>query len=72
MFPETPKEWIERKYGIVFLGTMSRTSGIFVILNALKIIKQTNPQFKCLFIGKPGNEVDDAVQDFIFKNMPLV
>jgi glycosyltransferase involved in cell wall biosynthesis len=65
MFPEELSPWGERPYDLVFLGTMSRTSGIWVILDAVKLLKVRRPGVKCLFIGIPGEELRQEVFRFV-------
>ncbi len=68
MFPQTPSKWTARKYDLVFLGTMSRTSGTFVILEAIKLLKERFQSLKCLFIGVPDENVRDEVFNFVDQN----
>ena len=68
MFPEKPNEWATRTYELVFLGTMSVTSGTLVILDAIKRLRENFKTLKCLFIGFPGKELHDRVFEFIAQN----
>ncbi len=68
LFPDSHKEWDKRKYDLVFLGSMSETSGTFVILNSIKKLKTKFPNLRVLFIGQPGKEIQDEVQHFIEEN----
>ncbi|MHC4154181.1 MAG: glycosyltransferase family 4 protein [Planctomycetota bacterium] len=65
MFPDKPQNWPSRKYDVVLLGTMSRTSGIFVILEAVSIVKSRFPPLKCFFIGQVGDELKPQVDEYI-------
>lgn len=68
MFPQTPTPWPTRKYDLVFLGTMSATSGTFVILEAIKQLTARFPSLKCLFIGLPGEEIRAKAFEFVEQN----
>jgi glycosyltransferase involved in cell wall biosynthesis len=68
MFPDKPARWSERKYDIVFLGSMSQTSGIFVILEAIKMVRKSIPSLKCLFIGQPLDNIISEVNEYIRQN----
>jgi glycosyltransferase involved in cell wall biosynthesis len=61
LFPETPTDWSDRRYDVVYLGTMSRTSGIFVMLQAIALLAQKRPRVRCLFIGEPGGYLKEEV-----------
>jgi len=65
MFPDKPQEWAARKYDAVFLGTMSRTSGMLVMLKAIGIVKNGFPALKCLFIGEPEYQIKPEVDEYI-------
>ncbi|UCE92878.1 MAG: glycosyltransferase [Flavobacteriaceae bacterium] len=41
----------EKEYDLIYTGSISRLRGAMKILEAVKIIKQEIPSFKCLFIG---------------------
>jgi glycosyltransferase involved in cell wall biosynthesis len=68
MFPEQPAEWGARRYDTVFLGTMSETSGTWVILEAIRLLKQRHPSIRCLFIGMPEARLQERVTQFIQEN----
>ena len=65
LFPNDPENWTERKYDVAFVGTMSRTSGTFVMLEAINTVKDKYPALKCLFIGQPGDEIKHKVEEYI-------
>jgi glycosyltransferase involved in cell wall biosynthesis len=68
MFPEQPAEWNSRRYDTVFLGTMSETSGTWVILEAIRLLKQRNRFIRCLFIGMPEARLKGGVMHFVEEN----
>jgi len=68
LFPDEPKNWTARKYDVVFVGTMSQTGGIFVMLEAVNIVKDKYPPLKCLFIGQPGGEIKQQVDEYLRQN----
>jgi glycosyltransferase involved in cell wall biosynthesis len=68
MFPEQPAEWDSRRYDTVFLGTMSGTSGTWVILEAIQKLKTRHPAVRCLFIGTPEPEMKERVLAFVREN----
>jgi glycosyltransferase involved in cell wall biosynthesis len=68
MFPDQCQKWSKRKYDVVFLGTMSRTSGTFIMLEALRIVRDKYQALKCLFIGQPGSEIKAEMDEFIQKH----
>lgn len=68
MFPREPKPWPQRQYDMVYPGTLSRTGGLFVILEAISLLKQQIPNLKCLFIGELSAEMQKQVDTFIRKN----
>jgi glycosyltransferase involved in cell wall biosynthesis len=65
MFPEQPAAWTGRRYDTVFLGTMSETSGTWVILEAIQKLKMRHPSIRCLFIGMPEAEMKERVLAFV-------
>lgn len=65
MFPDKLQDWATRKYNVVFLGTMSRTSGTFVVLAAIAAVKLRFPKLRCLFIGQPGDQIKAQVVEYI-------
>jgi len=68
LFTDSIKNWDERTYELVFLGSMSRTSGIFVVLESIVKLKKQFTDIKALFIGRPGDEIKKQVQRFIEVN----
>lgn len=65
LFPDERESWTTRKYDVVFLGTMSRTSGTFVMLEAISIVRGKFPALKCLFIGEPEDYIKQEVDEYI-------
>lgn len=68
MFSGKQNPWESREYDIVFLGTMSRTSGTFIMLEAVTLLKIKHSALKCLFIGEPGSEIKQQVAEYTDKN----
>jgi glycosyltransferase involved in cell wall biosynthesis len=67
-FPDQMKTWKDRCFDVVFVGTMSRTSGTLVMLNAIAELAKTNPKLKCLFIGEPEHAITKEVHQIISEN----
>lgn len=68
MFPSKPKPWFQRQYDIVYPGTLSRTGGLFVILEAISLLKEQIPNLKCLFVGELSCKMQEEVDAFVEKN----
>ncbi len=68
LFPNCPKNWNNRKYDLALVGSMSKTSGTFVLLKAVKILKEKYPGIKVLLIGQPDENIKDNVEQFICIN----
>lgn len=69
LFPEDISiSWENRPYDLVLVGTMSKTSGIFVLLEATKILKERYPQIKLLLIGQVDENISSQVKLFIEQN----
>jgi glycosyltransferase involved in cell wall biosynthesis len=68
MFPENPVPWCQRQYDLVYLGTMSKTSGLFVLLETIALLVKKRPNIKCLFIGQPHDSLREETQKLIEKN----
>jgi len=56
LFGTEPPPLSERPYDVVLLGSMSRTSGLFVLLEALSILRR-NRDVSLLLIGEPFGDV---------------
>ena len=68
LFPDPIKKWSDRMYDVVFVGSMSRTSGTLVMLNAIAKLSKKHDNLKCLFIGEPGQYMKDDVDRIISEN----
>jgi len=68
LFPKRQNAWSARKYDVAYLGTMSRTSGTFIMLEAITILKNKKPNLKCLFIGEPQSYIQAEIDGFIDKH----
>jgi len=68
IFKPNPIAFSDRKYDVVYLGTMSKTGGIFVMLEAMAILKKRNKDFKALLIGQPAVYVEDEFYKFVNEN----
>jgi len=65
MFGPNPIPFSARKYDVVYLGTMSQTGGIFVMLEAIAILKKRLPGLRAIFIGQPVEYVEKRFYKFI-------
>jgi glycosyltransferase involved in cell wall biosynthesis len=54
LFARNPVPWSERKYDVCFLGSMSVTSGTWILLEALSRIRRGGREIRALFIGSPS------------------
>jgi glycosyltransferase involved in cell wall biosynthesis len=68
IFKPNPISYTDRKYHLVYLGTMSETGGIFVMLGAISKLKQKFPQLKVLLIGEPVIYIADRFNKYIDDN----
>lgn len=68
MFPENPISWKKRQFDISYLGTMSDTSGIFIMLDAISSAEKQMPGLKCVLIGEPDNYYNTLITEYIAKN----
>lgn len=68
MFPTKPKPFSQRQYDIVYPGTLSRTGGLFVMLEAISLLKQQIQNLKCLFIGELSCKVQKEADTFVEEN----
>jgi glycosyltransferase involved in cell wall biosynthesis len=66
MFPE-PIEWFRREYDIGYPGTLSRTAGLFQILDVIGLLKSDHPEIRALIIGDIPSELKEEVQRVILK-----
>jgi glycosyltransferase involved in cell wall biosynthesis len=55
----------DRKYHLVYLGTMSETGGIFVMLEAIEKLKEKYPRIKVLLIGEPVVYIAERFYKFV-------
>ena len=53
---------------ILFLSNMFETKGVFVLLDACKILKQKNLHFHCTFVGGRGDITEKRFQDKVITN----
>jgi len=53
LFERNPIAWRQRRYDVVFLGTMSVHAGVPVLLEALSELKRSGRPIRALFIGSP-------------------
>jgi glycosyltransferase involved in cell wall biosynthesis len=58
----------DRKYDFCFLGTMTETSGTFILLKGLAKVSNSGRRFLALFIGQPEPLILERMNDFIEKN----
>lgn len=65
IFGPNPIPFQERKYDVVYLGTMSRTGGIFVMLEAVALLKKRYKKLKVLFVGQPVRYIEQQFYDFV-------
>jgi len=65
IFGPNPIPFRERKYDVVYLGTMSKTGGIFIMLEAVALLKKRCKNLKVLFVGQPVPYVEKQFYDFV-------
>lgn len=65
MFEPSPISFAQRKYDVVYLGCMSETGGIFVMLEAVALLKQRYKNLRALFIGQPVVYIEERFYNFI-------
>ncbi len=65
LFTPCSKPWQNRSYDLVYLGTMSRTSGLFMMLEAIASVAESRPNLRALFIGEPEGYIKDDAQRLI-------
>jgi len=68
MWPSEIKAWSDRRYDIVYPGTLSRTGGLFVMLEAIRIVQKKLSHVKCVFAGSIEAGLVAEVEDFLESN----
>jgi len=68
MFSPSPIPFAQRKYDVVYAGNLSKGSGAFVMLEAVRLLKQRYGQLRALFIGEPSRYIKEEVYRYIREN----
>jgi glycosyltransferase involved in cell wall biosynthesis len=63
MFPENNLPWRQREFEVCYLGTISVTRGIFVMIEALGVVKKQLPRLRSIFIGELDAYLSDSVNE---------
>lgn len=58
----------QEKAHFLFLSHMLKNKGVWVLLEACKILKEQNKEFKCTFIGKWSEISQESFNEYITKN----
>lgn len=62
------KKEVDDKFRFLFLSNMMEEKGVFVLLNACKILKEKNYSFEIHFIGKWADISEEDFNNFINRN----
>lgn len=65
MFNANQVPFAKRRYDVAYLGCMSETGGILVMLEAIAFLRQKRKNLKALLIGQPVEYVEKQFYNFI-------
>jgi len=65
MFGANPVPFSKRRYDVVYLGSISETGGILVMLEAIALLKKKHKNLRALLIGQPVEYIEERFYNFI-------
>lgn len=65
MFPPSPVPFAQRRYDVVYAGNLSKDKGAFVMLEAIRLLRERCKKFRALLIGEPRRYIKEKFYQYI-------
>ena len=65
MFPASSVPFAQRKYDVVYVGNLSKDKGAFIMLEAIKLLRERCQKLRALLIGEPRKYIKEEFHQYI-------